>query len=148
MKTSQYLGNGCQVFVDRCAAVHQCCEPGGVGMAAHHDHRFGWTIFRIGEMGHPEIAVRSEALVQGDLMLASALPVSSGAEIQKVGNHWLLDFVRPVSEQDNDTGVRLSHLRGQVTREGAPGLLTRARTRRSAFNIPNGGPPSSATPEH
>ncbi len=96
-------------------------------------------------MSDAEVAARSEAPVQGELMLARALPTSRRAEIQKVCTHRLLGLEGPIPEQDDDAGVRLANLGGQVSGGHRHGLLG---VRRTTVHAVKGRPSSAKWPEH
>ena len=87
-------------------ATHHGGQPVRVGVASHHNHRFGGAV-RGTEVPHPQVAVRCQPAVEHDLVRTGPLPAGDGGEIQKVGHDRLLDLVGPIPDQEDQAGVRL-----------------------------------------
>ena len=99
-----------QVLLDGFAAAHQGGQPTLVGVTAHHDDGLRWLAGR-GEVGDAQVAVGRQPAVEHDLTGARVLPAVQRREVQKVGDHRLLDLVGPVADEEDQAGVGLGDLR-------------------------------------
>lgn len=97
-----------KLFVDLHALAHQRGQPALIGMAPHHDHRFGLSAVGETDVRNPQIAGRSQPAVEHDLSRAGPFATLRCRKVEEIGGDGLLDFVGPITDEEYQAGVRLN----------------------------------------
>ena len=102
---------------------------GGIGVAVHLDYRFGQFTRRAAVLGYTQVTLRGEPAIEHYFALAGMLATTEGAEVEKVGDHWFLDLVGLLTQENDHSRVCLVHPGVEVSCHRASSLGRASVTR-------------------
>jgi len=135
VEARQSFRDGGKVIVHRSTILDHRCQPGRVGIATHNDHRLGRAVCRSAEVTETQVTIRSQPAIQRHFVLAGVLTKLRSAEVKEIGGQRLLDLVRLVANEKNNTRMGFPHLDVEVPSRRF-GLLQCAQCRRHTSHAP------------